>query len=117
MLLCAPVHAQTNTQGSVFFNQLKLATLCLSDKEDDIAGCTYYVLGVQDDISAMRLFGFLNETQIPYCLPLGSQSGEVVEAVRAYLRSQGKPPPAAANVNATIPVLMALIKSFPCSKN
>ncbi|RYD67580.1 MAG: hypothetical protein EOP58_02790 [Sphingomonadales bacterium] len=107
----APAAAQDTPSSGIFKKAGDLYPLCTSKDEDDLEVCDWYLMGAFD----MAVFFFdTGQTEASFCLPSGSQSITVRQAVVAYLaKDQGRMRYSAVS---TVINALSAVHPAPCKK-
>jgi len=115
IILMFPLSVCAQEPGTVsFFDGDRLKKSCLSANSDELMKfCVPYTAGVQDTISALRSMGLLDPKIAQFCLPDNVMLGDVVQGVANQLRNKGSEDQS--SIMASLVVLIALIKEFPCN--
>ena len=109
ILVTALVLLSLRPASAMFMSSADLGRMCLSDRSQDIYGCTNYIAGVIDYHALMQSFG--TAPTIDFCLPESVSKQQVAVIVMAYMRTS---PQNDDFVAATV-VPLALNKAFPCA--
>lgn len=104
-VLSAPAWAESDVEIMSFFNGNNLLEMCTGSR----AMCTGYVAGVSDLASVQNLIKDSKLTQ-GICQPPEVTTGQITDIVIKYLQET----PAERHGAASILVVLALTKAFPC---
>lgn len=97
---------ETPTSG-VFKTAQQMYELCVSRSEEDQAACDWYIMAAHD---MMKLYGDTNTGGLKICLPTGTQTIVVRNAVVNYWQQS----PSSRRFSAVSTIYNALTGAFPC---